>query len=96
MNDPDAISQYRINHLPSLVYFRKNNHHEYDGDLMDEKKLLNWLTSEDVFELKDEIEEVNRKMLDKFLQENEFIAVLFMAGKCVATLRMKSPVFGLP
>lgn len=79
-----------------MVYFRKNNHHEYDGDLMDEKKLLNWLTSEDVFELKDEIEEVNRKMLDKFLQENEFIAVLFMAGKCVATLRMKSPVFGLP
>ena len=66
--------------MSSLVYFRKKTHHEYDGDLLDEKKLLSWLTPEDVFELKDEIEEVNRKMLDKFLQENEFIAVLFMAG----------------
>ena len=56
MNDPEAISHYRINHLPSLVYFRKKSHHAYDGDLLDQKKLLSWLTSEDVFELKDEIE----------------------------------------
>lgn len=47
------------------------------GDLHDEEKVLAWLTSQDVFEIKNEIEEVNRKMLDKLLEENEFMAVYF-------------------
>lgn len=40
-----------------------------------------WLTSQDVFEIKDEIEEVNRKMLEKLLDENDFVAVYF-CKKC--------------
>ena len=32
---------------------------------------------QDVFETKDEIEEVNRKLLEKLLDENEFVAVYF-------------------
>lgn len=47
------------------------------GDLLDEQRVLSWLTSQDVFEIKDEIEEVNRKMLDKLLEENEFVSVYF-------------------
>lgn len=47
------------------------------GDLFDEDKILAWLTSQDVFEIKNEIEEVNRKMLAKLLDENEFLAVYF-------------------
>ena len=49
----------------------------YDGDLMDGEMILGWLTSQDVFETKDEIEEVNRKLLEKLLDENEFVAVYF-------------------
>lgn len=49
----------------------------YDGDLHQHDKILTWLTSQDVFEIKNEIEEVNRKMLDKLLEENEFLAVYF-------------------
>lgn len=44
---------------------------------MDDERILNWLTSQEVFELRNEIEEVNRKMLDKLLDENEFLAVFF-------------------
>lgn len=47
----------------------------YDGDLHQHDKVITWLTSQDVFEIKNEIEEVNRKMLDKLLEENEFLAV---------------------
>ena len=47
------------------------------GDLEDEETLLKWLTSNDVFEIKDEIEEVNREMVEKLLEDNEFVAVLF-------------------
>lgn len=47
------------------------------GDLLDEERVFKWLTSQDVFEIKDEIEEVNRKMLEKLLDENDFVAVYF-------------------
>ncbi|CAG2167574.1 unnamed protein product, partial [Oppiella nova] len=43
---------------------------------------LKWLTSNDVFEIKDEIEEVNRKMLDKLLNDNDFVAVYFYEKDC--------------
>lgn len=49
----------------------------YDGDLHQHDKILTWLTSQDIFEIKNEIEEVNRKMLDKLLEENEFLTVYF-------------------
>jgi hypothetical protein len=77
INDPVALRQWRISSPPTLVYFQRRQIHFYDGDLLDEQRLLTWLTSEDVFEVKDEIEEVNRKMLDKFLSENDYIAVYF-------------------
>lgn len=47
------------------------------GDLNDEDKVLSWLTSQDVFEIKNEIDEVNKKMLSKLLNENEFVTVFF-------------------
>jgi hypothetical protein len=53
----------------------------YDGDMHQYDKVLSWLTSQDVFEIKNEIEEVNRKMLDKLLEENEFLTVFFC--KCL-------------
>ena len=47
------------------------------GDITDSEKVLSWLTSEDVFATGDEIEEVNRHMLDKLLSEEDFVAVYF-------------------
>ncbi len=46
-------------------------------------QVLTWLTSQDVFEIKDEIEEVNRKMLEKLLDENDFVAVFFCKSPCL-------------
>ncbi|XP_034174484.1 hulk isoform X1 [Osmia lignaria lignaria] len=74
---PEAAEKYGILNVPSLVYFRKKTPLIYDGDLTQEDKILQWLTSQDVFEIKNEIEEVNKKMLDKLLDENEFLAVFF-------------------
>ncbi|XP_055921442.1 uncharacterized protein LOC129952700 isoform X1 [Eupeodes corollae] len=73
----DAAKKYEIVNIPSLVYFRKQVPVLYDGDLHQHDKIITWLTSQDVFEIKNEIEEVNRKMLDKLLEENEFITVFF-------------------
>ncbi|XP_029175153.1 uncharacterized protein LOC114943658 isoform X2 [Nylanderia fulva] len=77
ISSSEAAEKYGILNVPSLVYFRKKTPLTYDGDLMQEEKILQWLTSQDVFEIKNEIEEVNKKMLDKLLDENEFLAVFF-------------------
>ncbi|XP_012276468.1 uncharacterized protein LOC105697598 isoform X2 [Orussus abietinus] len=77
ITSPEAMEKYEVVNVPSLVYFRKKTPLIYDGDLTQEDKILQWLTSQDVFEIKNEIEEVNRKMLDKLLDENEFLAVFF-------------------
>ncbi|KAJ0178650.1 hypothetical protein K1T71_005425 [Dendrolimus kikuchii] len=74
---PEAAATYNVVNIPSLVYFRKQVPMLYDGDLHQVDRILQWLTSQDVFEIKNEIEEVNRKMLDKLLEENEFLAVYF-------------------
>lgn len=65
----------------------------YDGDLHQVDRVLQWLTSQDVFEIKNEIEEVNRKMLDKLLEENEFLAVYFC--KFLSSYELFYPVLEL-
>lgn len=82
----EAAAKHSVVNIPSLVYFRKRVPMLYDGDLHHVDKVLQWLTSQDVFEIKNEIEEVNRKMLDKLLEENEFLAVYFC--KCFKHLKM--------
>uniref|UniRef100_T1J1H2 Thioredoxin domain-containing protein n=1 Tax=Strigamia maritima TaxID=126957 RepID=T1J1H2_STRMM len=82
INDPMAAERFNILTTPALVYFRKKIPIIYEGDLLDEERILTWLTSQDVFEIKDEIEEVNRKMLDKLLDENDFVAVFFYDYDC--------------
>lgn len=77
ISSPEAAATYNIINIPSLVYYRKQVPMLYDGDLHQVDRVLQWLTSQDVFEIKNEIEEVNRKMLDKLLEENEFLAVYF-------------------
>ncbi|XP_055526875.1 uncharacterized protein LOC129719507 isoform X4 [Wyeomyia smithii] len=73
----DAAHKYGVTTIPSLVYYRKQIPMLYDGDLHDHARVMNWLTSQDVFEIKNEIEEVNRKMLNKLLDENDFLAIYF-------------------
>ena len=52
------------------------------GDLTDGPKVLSWLTNQDVFAVGDQIEDVNRKMLDKILDERDFVAVYFYSDVC--------------
>ncbi|XP_045469599.1 uncharacterized protein LOC123677131 isoform X3 [Harmonia axyridis] len=73
----EAAADQGLHTLPALMYFRKKTPMVYDGDLTQANRILDWLTSQDVFEIKNEIEEVNKKMLEKLLEENEFVTVFF-------------------
>ena len=59
------------------MFYRRQDAVTFEGDLTNDEAILNWLTSQEVFSIGDEIEEVNRKMLEKLLEENDFVAVYF-------------------
>lgn len=44
---------------------------------MDEENVLDFLTSLEAMDLPDRIEEVNAKILEKIVEETDFVAVLF-------------------
>lgn len=60
----------------------------FSGDLNDEDEVLTWLTDEETLEIPGKIEEVNIKMLEKILSENEHIVVFF----CMYTIK-SAPVY---
>lgn len=47
------------------------------GDLMDEESVLEFLTSLEALDLPDRIEEVNSKILQKIIEDTDYVAVLF-------------------
>lgn len=51
--------------------------YEILGDIEDEDEVLSWLTDEDTLEIPGKIEEVNTRMLEKILEENDHIVVFF-------------------
>ena len=77
VTDGEIAADFGIMTTPTLAYFRRGHALIYEGDLMDAASILGWITSNEAFQLKDEIELVNRRMLDKILDEQEFVAVYF-------------------
>jgi thiol-disulfide isomerase/thioredoxin len=73
----DTAKKHGVKNLPQLVFFRNKDPLFYKGDLNDEDEVLAWLTDEDTLEIPGKIEEVNMKMLEKILDENDHIVVFF-------------------
>ena len=91
VTDGEIAADFGIMTTPTLAYFRRGHALIYEGDLMDAASILGWITSNEAFQLKDEIELVNRRMLDKILDEQEFVAVYFCkyynCNKVISNLR---------
>ena len=75
--DPLMAKKYGHRLPPGLGYFRQGNYIKYDGDIFDDEEMLDWLTDPNVMEISDQIEKVNRKMFEKLVARNEYLAVLF-------------------
>ncbi|CAG0916199.1 unnamed protein product, partial [Notodromas monacha] len=74
IDDDAEAKEYGIDQLPTLVYFEKSIPTIYEGDLMNEQEVLEWL----IFQKEsDEIEEVTDEMLDKLIESEPYLAVLF-------------------
>lgn len=75
--DTAVAKKKGIKKYPALVFFRNKDPLVYTGDIEDEDEVLAWITDEDTLEIPGKIEEVNIKMLDKILAENEHVVVYF-------------------
>lgn len=73
----DKAKQIDSNEYFWLKFTREKEPIIYDGDLMDEEGVLDFLTSLEAMDLPDRIEEVNAKILSKIIEETDFVAVLF-------------------
>lgn len=75
--DISVAKKYNVKTFPSLVFFRNQEPLTYEGDIEDEDEVLLWLTDERTLEIPGKIEEVNPKMLETILDENDYVIVFF-------------------
>ncbi|RWS26787.1 thioredoxin-like protein 1 [Leptotrombidium deliense] len=71
-----AAKKHGVTEFPSLVYFKNKEPSIYEGDLMNEEQVLDWLTSIESMDLPDKIEEVNSKNLQNVIDDHDYVAVL--------------------
>ncbi|XP_035224969.1 uncharacterized protein LOC118197552 [Stegodyphus dumicola] len=72
-----AMNKANVTEFPALVLFRNEEPVVYQGDLMEEGKILEWVTREETLDSPDAIEEVNIRMLENLLNTSHSVAVLF-------------------
>lgn len=81
IHDSTVAKRYSIKTYPALVYFRNGNPLLFDGDLVVEDDVFQWMIEDINRELPDEIEEVNLKMLNRLLDDCNFLAVFYCKFK---------------
>lgn len=74
IDNDDKATEYGIEKVPSLVYFKGGIPTLYEGNLEDEEKVPKWFEQQ---VKSDEIEDVTDEMLDLILQKKQHVAVLF-------------------
>jgi len=72
--DPAAAYHYGISTLPTLVYFKNGVPNMFDGELLDDEGVLQWLMTH--LEAA-EIEEVSSSMLGRLIRDTRNIVVIF-------------------
>jgi len=72
--DPAAAYHYGISTLPTLVYFKNSVPNIFDGELLDDEGVLQWLMTH--LEAA-EIEEVSSSMLGRLIRDTRNIVVIF-------------------
>jgi len=74
ISDPAAAYHYGISTLPTLVYFKNSVPNLFDGELLDDEGVLQWLLTH----LESaEIEEVSSSMLGRLIRDTRNIVVIF-------------------
>lgn len=74
MKDVEVAREYGVIEFPSLIYFEKQVPNVFEGDLMEEEEVLQWLITQ---KTEDRIELITRIMLEYMVEETQYLAVYF-------------------
>lgn len=74
MDNEAEAKDYGIDHLPTLVYFEDKIPAIYEGDLLNEDEVLEWLIEQKTTAT---IEEVTDEILSGLIEEHEYVVVYF-------------------
>ncbi|XP_023240298.1 uncharacterized protein LOC111638775 [Centruroides sculpturatus] len=89
ISDEDLAEEYGLDDLPSLVYYRKKIPILYQGDLMNEEEVLQWLFEfQDIGDDDDLIEDVTANALEALVQKSSHLAVLFYDGDSKRSMKV--------
>lgn len=72
--DYSIAESYGVTDFPVLVYFESNIPNVYEGSLAEEEEVLQWLITQ---KTEDRIELITRVMLEKMVEEAQYLAVYF-------------------
>ncbi|KAB7495240.1 hypothetical protein Anas_04501, partial [Armadillidium nasatum] len=77
INDPELADEYSLGTLPALVYYRRRIPVVYDGDLLNEDKVLEWLVAnKNTGDDDDTIEDVTLGLLNTLIDSMDHLAVI--------------------
>ncbi|ROT67025.1 hypothetical protein C7M84_014912 [Penaeus vannamei] len=78
INDAELADEYSLGALPALVYYRRRIPVVYDGDLMNEDKVLEWLVeNKNTGDDDDFINDVTAGLLNTLIDSMDHLAVIF-------------------
>ena len=75
-NERAAAKKFGITTFPKLLFFKHKEPTVYQGDLMNEEQVLEWLTSESI-DMHDKIELATATSLPSIIDNQDYVAVLF-------------------
>lgn len=78
IDNADEAKEYGLDHLPALVYFEDKIPAIYEGDLMNEDEVLEWLILQKETAT---IEEVTDEILGELIDDHEYV-VAYFTGPC--------------
>lgn len=78
IDNADEAKEYGLDHLPALIYFEDKIPALYEGDLMNEDEVLEWLILQKETAT---IEEVTDEILKFLIDDHEYV-VAYFSGPC--------------
>lgn len=78
IDNADEAKEYGLDHLPALIYFEDKIPALYEGDLMNEDEVLEWLILQKETAT---IEEVTDEILTELIDDHEYV-VAYFTGPC--------------
>ena len=85
VQDNEEASEYGVKELPALIYFEDMIPSIYDGDLMSEEEVLEWLITQ---KTSDTIEQVSDRVSKFFIEE-----IVYLLSMMILLLSHSFPPF---